>query len=310
MIVREKPMFRLFVLSLSLALPIAGAASVAAQTVELEPSRATIEEVDGAMQWQIENRTFSVVTAWLPGDDAPRSLLLAQSVVATQRSDRDGTIDPVVRVEASEISAFGALTPLWALETTAETGAARYLGGFGRVYVATLYGCCGAFDADRYFGIATGAPLVTANGPVALLEIPNSGGLARMAGVETPWSATRDLLFHERRDVIGVVGYAGSDRATQRVLLVLEGDLADRLESLMALPLVEWVPDKGEHDGEKGIDVTLWALDGERDPTKIGGVSLRIDFTPEAWVEIPVVADALDLAAARMAPGISLETLP
>jgi hypothetical protein len=296
----EKPMFRLLFLSLTLALPVAGAASVAAQTVELEPSRATIEEVDGAMQWTIENRTFSVVRAW------PRTLLLAQSVVAAQRTDRDGTIDPVVRVETSEISERGALTPLWSLETAAETGAARYLGAFGHVYVATLYGCCGAFDADRYFSISTGAPLVTANGPVALLDIPNSGGLVRMAGVETPWSATRDPLFQERSDVIGVIGYAGPDSAIQHVLLVLDSDMADELESLMALPILEWVRD----DGEKGIDVTLWALDGERDAAKIGGVSLRITYTPDAWVEIPVVADRLEIASAAMAPRLALEIMP
>jgi hypothetical protein len=171
--------------------------------------------------------------------------------------------------------------------------------------VATLYGCCGALDANRYFGLETGAQLFVANGPVALLEIPNSGGLIRLAGVDTPWSANQDPIFAARPDAFGIVAYVSLRESLQRVLVVVEGDMA-ALDSMMALPIAEWVL----ADGESAAEFTHWALDGERDAAMLGGVSLRVTYTPEAWVEIPVVADRLDIAAAQTAAGLALEVLP
>ncbi|MEX1107967.1 MAG: hypothetical protein WEC00_03555 [Dongiaceae bacterium] len=294
----------LMVSVLAALLLFANIASSAAQSVEEETSRVSIEAADGALQWQIENRTFDVVHTW--SDAGPRSLLLEETMSATRRSDMEGPADPLVRVVASEILADGALTPRWEFETRAEAGSARYLGAFGDAYVATLYGCCGAIDADRYFGLETGALLVTANGPVALLDIPNSGGLVRIAGVETPWSASGDPLYQERSDAFGTIGYASMAKELQRVLIVVNLDMMAAIDSLMALPTLEWVP----ADGEPAREFTHWALDGERDAAKISGVSLRVTYTPEAWVEIPLVADRLDLAAATTAPGLSVEALP
>jgi len=147
---------------------------------------------------------------------------------------------------------------------------------------------------------------VTANGPVALLDIPNSGGLVRIAGVETPWSASGDPLYQERPDAFGTIGYASMAKELQRALIVVNLDMIETIDSMMALPMLEWVP----ADGEPAREFTHWALDGERDKAKIGGISLRVTYTPEAWVEIPLVADRLDLAAATSAPGISLEAMP
>ncbi|MEX2201108.1 MAG: hypothetical protein WD711_06915 [Dongiaceae bacterium] len=291
--------------SLVALLLIASIASSLAQSVEEGTSRVSIEAVDGALQWQIENRTFDVVSFWPAGAEAPRALLLEESVSTIRRSDMEGPADAMVRVVASEIQDDGILMPLWEFETPAEAGSARYLGAFGDAYVATLYGCCGALDANRYFGLETGAPLFVANGPVALLEIPNSGGLIRLAGVDTPWSASQDPIFSARPNAFGIVAYTSLRESLQRVLVVVEGDMA-ALDSMMALPIAEWVP----VDGEPAAEFTHWALDGERDPAKLGDVSLRVTYTPEAWVEIPVVADRLDIISATTAPGLSLEILP
>ncbi|MEX0808634.1 MAG: hypothetical protein WD044_07885 [Dongiaceae bacterium] len=297
-------MSRFVLLPLAAMLLIAGATPGAAQSVEEETSRVSIEPVDGALQWQIENRTFDVVQTW--SGAGPRSLLLEETMSAMRRSDMEGPADPMVRVVASEILDDGTLTPLWEFETRAETGSARYLGAFGDAYVATLYGCCGAIDADRYFGLESGALLVTANGPVALLDIPNSGGLVRIAGVETPWSASGEALYQERSDAFGTIGYASMSEELQRALIVVNLNMMEAIDSMMALPMLEWVP----ADGEPAREFTFWALDGERDEAKIGGISLRVTYTPEAWVEIPLVADRLDLAAATASPGLSLEALP
>jgi hypothetical protein len=290
-------------LAIAVALPYAAGA----QTTEEAASRVTIGTADGALQWQVENRTYDVVQIWPAGAEGPRTLLLDQTVSATRRSDLDGSLDPLVRVSASDVSGDGALTPAWELEVAAETGGARYLGVFGEAYVATLHGCCGAFDADRYFGLGTGAPLLVANGPLAMLEVPNSGGLIRLAGVETPWSITYGPTFQDRPELLGVIGYASLSAAIERVGIIVNGDIAATADSLMALPELEWVPADGDAAAR---ELTLWALDGERDPAKLSGISLRVTYTPEAWVEIPLVGDRLDIEAATMAPILSLERMP
>jgi len=179
---------------------------------------------------------------------------------------------------------------------------------FGEAYVTTLYGCCGALDAETYFSLVNGRKMLTANGPLAMLEVPNSRGLIRFAGVETPWSATLDPMFQEQPDLLGIIAYASHEGMIERAALRIRADdLASLADSLMALPELEWVPDDGS---DIAREITLWSLDGETDPAKLTGVSLRVTYTPEAWVEIPIVADRLELANAQPAPSLALQPLP
>jgi hypothetical protein len=220
----------------------------------------------------------------------------------------DGSQNPKVRVVASDIGAGGALTPAWEIDAVAEEGGTTYLGAFGETYRTTLYGCCGALDADTYYSLVNGRKMLTANGQLAMLEVPNGRGLIRFAGVETPWSATQDAMFIEQRDLLGVITYASHDGTIERVALRIGGDDFESMaDSLMALPELVWVPQSGE---EASRELTLWSLDGETNPSNLSGVSLRVTYTPEAWVEIPVVADRLDLASATLAPNLRLEPLP
>jgi hypothetical protein len=292
------------VLVASVAMPLA----TAAQTVDEATSSIEIGSQDGAIEWKVKNRTYDVVSFWPAGAEAPRTLLLAQNVALTRRTDMDGSQNPKVRVDASDIGADGALTPAWKIEAVAEAGSTAYLGVFGEAYRTTLYGCCGALDAHTYYSLVNGKKMLTANGQLALLEVPNSRGLIRLAGVETPWSATQDSMFLEQRDLLGVITYASHDGAIERVALRIGGDDFESMAgSLMALPELEWVPDDGS---DIAREITLWALDGETDSAKLSGVTLRVTYTPDAWVEIPLLGDRLDLASARLAPNLAVEALP
>lgn len=291
-------------LAMSVVLPLAASA----QTVDEATSSIDISAQDGVIEWKVKNRTYDVVSFWPAGAEAPRTLLLAQNVALTRRTDMDGSQNPKVRVDASDIGADGALTPAWKIEAVAEEGGTAYLGVFGEAYRTTLYGCCGSLNADTYYSLVNGRKMVTANGDLALLEVPNSRGLIRLAGVETPWSATQDPMFLEQRDLLGVISYASHDGTIERVALRIGGDDFESMaDSLMALPELEWVSQGGE---EPSRELTLWSLDGETNAANLTGVSLRVTYTPEAWVEIPLVADRLDLAAAQLAPNLSLEPLP
>jgi hypothetical protein len=282
--------------------------TTAAQTVEEATSSIEVGSQDGAIEWKVKNRTYDVVSFWPAGAEAPRTLLLAQNVALTRRTDMDGSQNPKVRVDASDIGADGALTPAWVIEAVAEEGGTHYLGAFGEAYVTTLYGCCGSLDADTYYSLVNGKKMIAANGEIALLEVPNSRGLIRLAGVETPWSATQDPMFLEQRDLLGIITYASHEGTIERVALRIGGDDFESMaDSLMALPELVWVPHSGEAAAR---ELTLWSLDGERDPSHLTGVSLRVTYTPEAWVEIPVVADRLDLASAKLAPNLAVEPLP
>lgn len=278
-----------------------------AQSTEEATSRIEIAPTDdGAMQWQVENRSYDVVWFWPAGAEGPRTLLIDQSISLTRRSDLDGSMDPLVRVTASDISETGALTPAWQIESTGEIGNTHYLGMFGEAYVTTIYGCCGSMNADTYFSLVNGSRLMTVNGELAMLDVPNSRGIVRLAGVETPWSAAPDPLFGERSDLLGIVHYVSLDTAIDRVALVLRGDPAQAMDSLMALPELTWVPE----NGDAARQFTHWALDGERDASNLAGVALRVTYTPEAWAEIPLRGDRLDLDAATVSDLVTLERLP
>lgn len=282
------------------------AAPVRAQSSEEATSRISISSADGALEWQVENRSYDVVHYWPAGAEGPRTLLLDQTVTATRRSDLDGAMDPLVRVVASNVATDGGLTPAWEIAVEADDGGARHLGPFGEAYVATHYGCCGALDALYYFSLRTGAALVVANGPIAMLEVPNSGGLVRLAGVQTPWSMSFGPQFEDYPDRVGILSYASLTDGIERIAIVARGAPTETMDSLMALPVLEWVADGEAPAGE----LTLWALDGERDAAKLSGVSLRITYTPDAWVEIPLAGDRFDIDAATLAPALSLERLP
>jgi hypothetical protein len=295
-------------IALALAASVAMPLGTSAQIAEEATSSIEVGSQDGAIEWKVENRTFDVVSFWPAGAEGPRVLLLAQNVALTRRTDMDGSQNPKVRVDASDIGAGGTLTPAWKIEAVAEEGSTAYLGAFGEAYVTTLYGCCGALDANTYYSLVNGRKMLATNGALALLEIPNSRGLIRLAGVETPWSATQDPIFLDQRDLLGVITYASHDGTIERVALRIGGDDFESMaDSLMALPELVWVPHSGE---EAARELTLWSLDGERDPSNLTGVSLRVTYTQEAWVEIPVVADRLDLASAKLAPNLTLDLLP
>ena len=134
------------------AMPLAASA----QTVDEATSGIEIVAQDGAIEWKVKNRSFDVVSFWPAGAEGPRTLLLAESIAVTRRTDMDGSQNPKVRVVASEIGADGGLTPAWEIEAIAEEGATHYLGAFGEAYVATLYGCCGSLNADTYYSLVNG----------------------------------------------------------------------------------------------------------------------------------------------------------
>ena len=295
-------------IALALAASVAWPLATSAETVEEATSSIDISAQDGAIEWKVKNRTYDVVSFWPAGAEGPRTLLLAENVTLTRRTDMDGSQNPKVRVVASDIGADGALTPAWEIEAVAEEGGTHYLGVFGEAYMTTLYGCCGSLNADTYYSLVNGKKMISANGELALLEVPNSRGLIRLAGVETPWSATQDPMFLDQRDLLGVITYASHDGTIERVALRIGGDDFESMaDSLMALPELVWVPHNGE---EATRELTLWSLDGERDPANLTGVSLRVTYTQEAWVEIPLVADRLDLTAAQLAPNLTLDLLP
>jgi len=94
-------------------LPLAASAEEATSSIDISAQ-------DGAIEWKVKNRSYDVVSFWPAGAEGPRTLLLAENVTLTRRTDMDGSQNPKVRVVASDIGADGALTPAWEIETVAE----------------------------------------------------------------------------------------------------------------------------------------------------------------------------------------------
>lgn len=176
----------------------------------------------------------------------------------------------------------------------------------GDFYRGVEEGCCDAPDRSTFISLATGAIAFTLtpqldhdwDAPVEI-DIPNTL-LRRFVTFDgrvdllAPHDAAKPPLF-------GVLQYGDGLRPARRYAVRSTSLPADvRLGSLRVRA------DTGSGQGEFRMD--LWGASGRVDPSVISGARILLVASnggsgADVWIEIPVVADTLDLRHARVPNG-------
>lgn len=190
------------------------------------------------------------------------------------------------------------------------------------VLVTALAGCCAEMTGYRLYDLETGKLIMSFNDfaweekvtqPFSL-EIPNSDLRPRFIGLISQ-DSTRDRDFvapAPGKQAALLIKYAVE---TQKQRLQIDMEIA--AGSGISVLDVSWEPDTTVPDSDKiefrGNKITLWNIDGVKDPAQISGVILKITIDAgmgEKTVKIPVKGDKFDLSAAEIPDGVSINAAP
>jgi hypothetical protein len=283
-------------------LALAGAAG-AAPIKDKASSTVQIDFPDGVMRVETKTSGFAVATYWPEGEAEQVHVLLQQRVEITQREDAEGPEQATVKLAAWRIDNGAGLTPLFDLTADGEAARLETIDGSEAYVAVTKFGCCGALDAIKLYSLEHGQLLMEYADAPAWLEVPNSHGVVRLAGVDTAWSASFNPIYADDRTLVAILAYSTRTEPLRQVAIRLTGGTID---DVMSEPELVFMAEGKEPDAE----FTLWSADGKTDPAAITGVSIRITFTPDHVATIPIVEDELDLAHATTTGGLALATLP
>lgn len=236
--------------------------------------------------------------------DDYQHLLLRKTETSTQSPGAEGSLGSSVRLEVLEIGPEE-LEPLFVIADEGETGRVDTF-AFYRTYFTTYrWGCCGALDTRHTYSLLNGELLFTATKAPAWFEVPNSGGLVRLAAVHTIFSTEDEKVFGARRDALAQVTYSSPEESLQRLLITIAGNLASE-ELSYPDPWLGWAEGNNPPQGE----LTVWSADGVSDPEAVTGMTLVIRFSPRLEIRVPLVEDRLRLDQVELPHGLGLEEIP
>jgi hypothetical protein len=288
-------------------LGLAGTGDGFAQTGDHTDSTLTIHMVGSAMEARTVNRSFLTDSRLQWHAEGPTRLLMRLEVDTTRRDDTEGFLAATVSATVWRIGPTGERTPLWSVR---EPGNSGEIDHDQPLFIVRQAGCCGARDSLTAFSLYGGRRLFTAtsNGADsgwATLDVPNSGGLVRLAAFHAAYSATDDAAFGGHKGTVGLLSYASPDAPLARYRLVAPSaaSVADFMGAA-ELHLVDALKN------EETSRLTLWSADGKKDPAAIGGFAIRIRLSEGNTLMIPVSADKLDVARAVMPAGLEIEPVP
>jgi len=286
------------------AMLVALAGSAGAAPIEDKASSTVqIDFPDGVMRVETKTSGFTVATYWPEGDAEQVHVLLQQRVDIVQREDAEGPATATVKLAAWRVADGADLVPIFDLTADGEAARVEQIDGSDAYVAVTRFGCCGALDANQLYSLENGRLLMEYAGTPAWLEVPNSRGVVRIAGLDTAWSASLNPIFADDRTLVGILAYATRTEPLRQIAIRLTGGTID---DVMSEPELVFMAEGKEPDAH----FTLWSADGKTDPKAIAGASLRVTFTPDYVATIPIVADELDLAHAKTTGGLALSTLP
>lgn len=292
---------RIVVAAIALA-SIANAAG-AAPIEDKASSTVRIDFPDGIMRVETRTSAFSVASYWPEGAAEPVNVLLQQRVEITRRADAEGPEQATVALAAWRIADGVDSQPLFNLTTAGEAARIEAINGTDAYVAVTRFGCCGALDATKLFSLEDGQLLMEYVGEPAWLDVPNSRGIVRIAGLDTAWSASFNPVFAGDQALVALLTYATRTERRRQVAIRLTGGTID---DVMSLPELAFMAEGAEPDPH----FTLWSADGATDHKAITGAAIRVAFTPDHVVTIPILADELDLVHATATGGLALSIVP
>lgn len=187
-------------------------------------------------------------------------------------------------------------------------GKADAVEAMGNYLKLTRYGCCVEMMTHAVYSLETGKYLFNSTGEPSgqWATIGAQGGWAfeRIFAYHAKITAADDELFGEEKNGAVIIAYAKEDEPLQRVMLIATQDDMDHdapLEWMAKIDLVSTAY-------PKGIDRIY--IDRAGKPEDLfTNVTLRLTLDEGTVVEIPLVADKLDLKAAKLPKGYSLREM-
>lgn len=250
------------------------------------------------------NTSFEWLGYYRPERDGYQHLILKKTEEGTVSNGVDGTLGSKVHLEVGEVAGDG-IKPLFVIEDEGEHGYVESFAWSSIYFTTVRYGCCGALNTMHTYSLDNGKLLFTATAPVAWFEVPNAGGLVRLAAIHTIYSTEDEAIFAGHDNALAMITYAAPNQSLQRFLVLANGQLSsDALE--YPDPFLGWA----EGDSPPVQDLEVWSFDGNKDVTAINSVTLLVQIAPELEIRLPLVEGKLKLEQASVPTGLTLQELP
>jgi len=273
-----------------LVLPFQSAKPVQAQSSSSVSSRT---QPDGSQIIEIRNVTYELSDPVIPGH--PRSdRLLLRKTTHSKETVGDMGVDATVTLEAWRFGDDLRQKPLYTISTS---------GTDGRTMDNAIFIVSRGLEEVEWWSVyrlGTGQHLFDTYVPLVGFSISKEFLTTRYAGLEVPPDDTRDARL-KQPNVLGVLTYASEDRVIREALLTCDNagraaqyrSFADETRELSMV--------------ETAAAGTPTAKSKPREPSR----TLKLSFSESypsppnvTEVQIPLQADDLDLAHAKLPPGV------
>lgn len=291
----EKPMMNtLMRLALLTSLLFAGTASCAEDAIRKghtlwqhgQPSRIQIDAKGVAT---LVNHQYLINSPHRCVTEKPEHIVVSQQ--STWKIGPWEGNNPNLLATAYRVSHDGSATRLWHIKESADEG--RLTCDY---YETTWYGCCSAQPNHRLYNPKTGKLLMEYGERLITVEVPNSP-LKRFIGYK-PSETIRNNDWEQHKLHIGTLTYASPDDILHRIAIRGTGKVvSDKFEMGIAKILIRRSLPKQEMAGDT---LSLWDVDGSRDPKQLGGFSVILKYAGST-IELPVREDDLALPSDRHA---------
>lgn len=238
------------------------------------------------------------------GTGQMKRYLVETEIDRLTREADDAEIDTqssILRVKARPLTAAGLGEQTMTIETTADEAFVS-----GPYVVADNWGCCAEQPSHEVFSLYTGKKLFSATGAGDFGDWLTMGKKGpnyqqRIVAAHLAFTARDVAELGEDKGVVGVITYATEAEPLQRLALRApdgrEGDLP-----LEWSPKLLWLTKREP----EGIDHAFFEQEGEAKDVYTG-ITLRLKLDDQTSIDIPLVADRLAPADAKLPDGYALE---
>ncbi len=162
------------------------------------------------------------------------------------------------------------------------------------------YGCCQESTAEELLSLASLKTLYVRSESAPLTTYTRLGkpALGRLIAVYLAMTPADQAVLGHDPSIVGVITLTGEDEVLQRMRVRLRGD-KPREAALEWSTELGWKTASGAVENHTVID-----------PARPSAPVYRWKIAEGQAIEIPLVSDRLDLAAAKLPPNVTIEALP
>jgi hypothetical protein len=275
---------------------------------ETGPSSITIAR-DGE-NYRVVNTGRRYQTNVLPSAAAENALLyqlleIDQRQVSVEGPQTEQSFEEATaRITAYPLSPAGKGPAAYTIEGKADAVHAQ-----NAFLTLTRYGCCIEVPTHAVYSLETGKYLFNAtgdgqSGQWATMGAQGGAAFERIFAYHAKFTAADAELFGDVPYGAAIIAYASETEPLQRVMLLGAQEAMDHEAPLEWIPKLDLVS-AAYPDGTDRIFVERSGKAAEL----FTGATLRLTLDTATVIEIPLVADRLDLAGAKLPAGYSLEEM-